>query len=345
MVAPTLDAYLEAYSKGGGSRENQVAETMRRLAEAAVELRAATTHGILGEAYAGTRGSQNTDGDVQRELDLVADDLFFSAVARAGVDFYASEEREHPVALGNSSGVSVAIDPLDGSSGIEANISIGTIFSLVPTAGDMKHTFLQPGNRQLGGGFFIYGPQLALALTLCDGARIFVHSPRTGTFVQAYKALAIVAETREFAVNVSNYRHWEPAVRLYVDDLLKGTDGPCGKDYNMRWIASLVADAYRILVQGGAFLYPGDARRGYRNGRLRLIYEANPISLLVQHAGGSATDGTRRILDITPTDLHQRTPLIFGSTREVEMITRYHADPSAIGTRDPLFGNRGLLRV
>ena len=345
MIAPTLDAYLDGFSKAGGSREIQVAEAVRRLAEAATELRAATSHGILGEAFAGTRGSQNTDGDVQRELDLVADDLFLSATARAGADHYASEEREHPVALGNEFGVSVAIDPLDGSSGIEANISIGTIFALLPTAGDARQTFLQPGNRQFGSGFFIYGPQLALALTLNDGARIFVHSPRTGTFVQAYRSLVIVPETREFAINASNYRHWEPAVRLYVDDCLKGADGPCAKDYNMRWIASLVADTYRILVQGGTFLYPGDARRGYRNGRLRLIYEANPIALLIEQAGGAATEGARRILDIVPTDLHQRTPLIFGSTREVETIMRYHADPAAIGTRDPLFGYRGLLRV
>jgi fructose-1,6-bisphosphatase I len=345
MIAPTLDAYLDGFSRNGGRREHQIAETIRRLAEATIELRAATTHGMLGEAFAATRGSQNADGDVQRELDFVADDIFLSAAARAGADYYASEEREHPVVLDNSSGVAVAIDPLDGSSGIEANISIGTIFSLLPTAVDARHTFLQPGNHQLASGFFIYGPQLALAVTLGDGARIFVYSQRTGTFVQAYKAVVIVPETREFAINASNYRHWELAVRLYVDDCLKGTDGPCAKDYNMRWIASLVADTYRILVRGGAFLYPGDARRGYRNGRLRLLYEANPIAMLVEAAGGAASDGMRRILDIPPTDLHQRTPLIFGSAREVDTIARYHADPSAIGTRDPLFGNRGLLRA
>jgi fructose-1,6-bisphosphatase I len=318
---------------------------VRLLADAAIELRAATTNGALGETFAATRGSQNSDGDAQFDLDLFADDLFLGAAARAGIDFYASEERAAPVALGNASGISLAVDPLDGSSGVEANISIGSIFSVLPTGPTGAQTFLQPGASQLASGFFIYGPQFALALTLGKGTHVFVYSPRSGAFVLAYQALAVAPLTREFAINASNYRHWDDPVRLYVDDCLKGVDGPCAKDYNMRWIASLVAECYRILMRGGAFLYPGDARRGYRDGRLRLVYEANPVSLLIEQAGGAATDGARRILDITPADLHQRTPLVFGSTSEVETIARYHADPAAIGTRAPLFGQRGLLRV
>ncbi len=345
MAAPTLDAYLDGYSNRGTGREGQIAQAVRMLANAAVELRHATTSGVLGDDFAALGGSQNADGDAQFGLDLYADDLFLGAAARAGVDFYASEERDYPVALGNSSGLALALDPIDGSSGVEANVSIGTIFSVLPAAATASQTFLQPGRYQLASGFFIYGPQLALALTLGQGASIFVFSPRTGAFVLAYDAVAIAAQTREFAINASNYRHWDAAVQLYVDDCLQGSDGPCAKDYNMRWIASLVAESYRILIRGGAFLYPGDARRGYRDGRLRLVYEASPIAMLVEQARGAATDGSRRILDITPSDLHQRIPLVFGSAREVETIARYHANPSAIGTRSPLFANRSLLRA
>jgi fructose-1,6-bisphosphatase I len=345
MAAPTLDAYLDGFSKSGPSRHMQIAQTVRMLATAATELRQATVNGVMGNGFATQRGSHNAGGDAQSGLDLFADDLFLAAAARAGVDFYASEERDYAVALAGRSGLALAVDPLDGSSGIEANISIGTIFSLLPSAATAAETFAQPGHRQFASGFFIYGPQLALALTLGDGVRIFVFSPRTGAFLLAHEDVTIAAQTREFAINASNYRHWDTPVRLYVDDCLKGTDGPCAKDYNMRWIASLVAESYRILIRGGAFLYPGDARRGYRDGRLRLVYEASPIAMLVEQAGGAATDGVRRILDITPTDLHQRTPLVFGSVREVETIARYHANPSEIGTRDPLFGNRGLLRA
>jgi fructose-1,6-bisphosphatase I len=345
MAAPTLDAYLDGFSKSGPSRHMHIAQTIRMLASAASELRQATVNGVLGQGFARLDGAMNAGGDAQSGLDLFADDLFLAAAARAGVDYYASEERDYPVALGNRSGIALAVDPLDGSSGIEANISIGTIFSLLPSAATAAESFAQAGHRQLASGFFIYGPQLALALTLGDGVRIFVFSSRTGAFLLAHEDVAIAAQTREFAINASNYRHWDAAVQLYVDDCLKGTDGPCAKDYNMRWIASLVAESYRILIRGGAFLYPGDARRGYHQGRLRLVYEASPIAMLVEQAGGAATDGVRRILDLTPSELHQRTPLVFGSAREVETIARYHADPSAIGTRAPLFGNRGLLRA
>ena len=155
----------------------------------------------------------------------------------------------------------------------------------------------------------------------------------------------IPAGSSEFAINASNYRHWDEAIRLYVDDCVAGSDGPRDKDFNMRWIASLVADAYRILIRGGVFLYPRDGRKGYAHGRLRLVYEANPMALIMEQAGGQATDGVNRILDIPPKDLHQRTPLIFGSAKEVEKVGRYHADPSAIGNRHPLFGHRGLFRA
>jgi fructose-1,6-bisphosphatase I len=345
MEARTLETWLQRWPGSEASPRDEIVGAVHQLAKAAIEFCQSTRHGVLAQVVAGPRGSHNAGGDAQLDLDVFADDLFLSAATRAGVDFYASEERDYPVALGNNSGVAIAIDPLDGSSGVEANISIGTIFSLLSAGGDAAQTFLQPGRCQLGAGFFIYGPQLALVLTLGSGTQIFVFSPHLGTFVMAYERNAIPAQTREFAINASNYRHWHPPVQLYVDDCLQGTDGPCAKDYNMRWIASLVAEAYRILIRGGVFLYPGDARHGYRDGRLRLVYEANPMAMLVEQAGGRATDGMRRILDLTPSALHQRTPLVFGSAREVESIQRYHADPSAIGTRDPLFAHRGLLRA
>ena len=204
---------------------------------------------------------------------------------------------------------------------------------------------MQAGTVQIGAGFFIYGPQLALVLSLGSGTHVFVLSTRLGTFVQAYESRMIAPRTQEFAINTANYRHWDEAVRLYVDDCLEGADGPRGKDFNMRWIASLVADCYRILMRGGVFLYPGDQRKGYRQGRLRLVYEANPIAYLVEQAAGAASDTVNRILEIQPESLHQRVPMVFGSEREVARIARYHTAPSSIGERSPLFGNRGLFRA
>jgi fructose-1,6-bisphosphatase I len=345
MTAPTLDGYLDVMAGSGRPRRPQIAEAVRQLAQAAVEVSRTIQDGALGTAFADMRGPAHGAGDDQRDLDLFADARFLEAARRAGVDYYASEELELPVALGSYSGVAVAVDPLDGSSNIETNVSIGTIFAILPSTGDAGATFAQPGHRQLAAGFFVYGPQLTLALTLGERTHVFVYCRERSAFVETHKGLAMPAQAREFAINTSNYRHWEPSVRLYVDDCLKGGDGPCGQDYNMRWIASLVAEAYRILMRGGVYLYPGDARKGYREGRLRLVYEANPIAMLIEGAGGAATDGLTRILDLVPRSLHQRTPLVFGSVREVERITRYQADPSAIGTRDPLFGHRGLLRV
>ena len=220
----------------------------------------------------------------------------------APVALYASEELEQPVLLDKDAPLAIAIDPLDGSSNIDTNVSIGTIFSLLPATGapdaDPAASFLQAGANQLAAGFFIYGPQLALVLSLGSGTHVFVLSTRLGTFVQAYESRIIPPRTQEFAINAANYRHWDEAVRLYVDDCLKGCEGPREKDFNMRWIASLVADCYRILMRGGVFLYPGDQRKGYHQGRLRLVYEANPIAFLIEQAGGAATDTVSRILEI-----------------------------------------------
>ena len=349
MTTATLDAVLNSYVGGGGDlRREAIATTIRQLAQAAVKVRNTINQGALGRAFAGTRGA-NHDGDVQKDLDVFADDIFLDAMRRAPVALYASEELEQPVLLDRQAPLAVAIDPLDGSSNIDTNVSVGTIFSLLPATGapdvDPAASFLQAGVSMLGAGFFIYGPQLALVLSLGSGTHVFVHSTRLGTFIQAYESRIIPQKTQEFAINAANYRHWDEAVRLYVDDCLEGAEGPREKDFNMRWIASLVAECYRILMRGGVFLYPGDQRRGYSQGRLRLVYEANPIAYLIEQAAGAATDAITRILEIEPESLHQRVPVVFGSAREVARIARYHTEPSAIGERAPLFSRRGLFRA
>lgn len=325
-----------------------VAAVIRKLAQAAISVRAVIDEGALGAIGSRQSQSRNSAGDIQHELDIHADELFLSAMHKAPVALYATEELEHCVRLNADMRLAVAIDPLDGSSNINANVSIGSIFSILPVVDDSADpaaTFLQPGANQLAAGFFIYGPQLALVLTCGDGVQIYIHSARQSAFVLVKTGTAIPRKAGEIAINVSNYRHWDEPVRQYIDDCLKGGTGPREKDYNMRWIASLVAECYRIMVRGGIFLYPADARHGYANGRLRLVYEANPIAFLIEQAGGAATNGDTRILDLSASSIHARTPLIFGAADEVARIGRYFAEAAAIGERAPLFGSRGLFRV
>ena len=345
-----LEAALSAYADQG-RLQSDVAAVISRLAISAVGVREIINDGALGAAFAGgKRGSHNATGDIQHELDVHADELFMAAMHASPVALYATEELDRPVRFKRDARIALAIDPLDGSSNIDTNVSIGTIFSILPVVdgengADLDTTFLQPGSRQLAAGFFVYGPQLALAVTWGEGLQLFIYSARKQAFIRVEAGRTIAKKANEFAINASNFRHWEEPVRLYVDDCLKGTSGPREKDYNMRWIASLVADCYRIIMRGGVFLYPGDKRPGYASGRLRLVYEANPIAMLMEAGGGSATDGETRILDLVPTELHQRTPLVFGSADEVERIARYFTDPGAIPERSPLFGIRGLFRV
>lgn len=343
MPATTLHAFLTAYAGAGDGPRAEVAEVVRRLAKVAAELRDAIASGAFGAAPADA--SVNVDGDAQTGLDLHADRAFLDAMRDAPLGWYASEERDAPVRIDPGAKLALAIDPLDGSSNIALDVSIGTIFSILPAVAgaDPAASFVQPGRRQLAAGFFVYGPQLVLVLTLGSGTHGFRFSG--GEFVALAEAFAIPPRTQEFAINASNYRHWGDGVRSYVDDCLKGADGPRAKDFNMRWIASLVAEAYRILVRGGVFLYPADGRPRYSAGRLRLVYEASPVAFLVEQAGGRATDTVGPILDIVPGSLHERVPLVFGSANEVARIGRYHADPAAIAERSPLFGRRGLFRA
>ncbi|MEM8836734.1 MAG: class 1 fructose-bisphosphatase [Pseudomonadota bacterium] len=349
MYGQLLSSYLNSENLADQEGSQAIADIILALANAALDVRKLTTEGALNAGYAASRDSANADGDVQKDLDIVADGLFLQAMRNVDVAVYGSEETACPILIDPTKRFALAIDPLDGSSNIETNISIGTIFAILPMIGDPKvkpeASLLQKGNQQVAAGYFIYGPQLALVLTVGAGTKIFIHSSKSGEFVEAYDSVSIPVASSEFAINASNYRHWEEPVRLYIDDCFAGADGPRGKEFNMRWIASLVADCYRILIRGGVFLYPADKRRGYSKGRLRLIYEANPIAFLVEQADGGATNGYERILDIQPRDLHQRTPLIFGSSQKVDRISRYHIDPSMIGERSPLFGNRGLFRA
>jgi fructose-1,6-bisphosphatase I len=271
------------------------------------------------------------------------------AARNAPVALYASEEIDAPAQLAADAPLVLAVDPLDGSSNIDANVAIGTIFSVLPAerprATKATPAFPLPGARQLAAGYVVYGPRTELVLTVGCGTHAFTLDPRTRGFHLTRTALSVAPHAAEFAINVSNYRHWEETVRTYVDDCLKGADGRRGKDFNMRWIASLVAEAHRILGRGGVFLYPADARQGYAAGRLRLVYEANPIAFLIEQAGGAATDGEWRILDLEPRDTHQRTPLVFGARDEVASLQNMLRHDHALGDRSPLFGSRGLFRT
>ncbi len=349
MIGIDLDNYLFRHVETDAPFAAALAATVRCLAGAGIALAATIAEGSLGSGFADKGGTANSDGDQQRGLDLLADDRFLAALADSPVAVYASEELHEPVLLDAGRPLALAIDPLDGSSNIDTNTSIGTIFSIRARVGDPAvdalHSFLRPGREQLGAGFLVYGPQLSLVLTLGQGTAIFVHSPIERCFRLAIEQVAIPPRTQEFATNAANYRHWHDPIRLYFDDCIKGGHGPREREFNMRWLASLVADAYRILVRGGVFLYPADRRRGYGKGRLRLVYEAHPIAMLIEQAGGGATDGIDPILDIAASDLHQRVPLVFGSANEVARIGRYHTLPTQIADRAPLFGKRGLFRA
>ncbi|SDL81793.1 class 1 fructose-bisphosphatase [Paracoccus chinensis] len=318
----------------------EVAQVVRRIARVARDLSKRIARGPL-EGHGATRG-ENSDGDTQKALDLIADEAFAAALTDSPVRWYASEEREEVAALNSAGALALAIDPLDGSSNIDTNVSIGTIFSILPAEEDPLTSVLRPGTDQLAAGYVIYGPQTALVLTLGKGTSVHVLDPETGRFEQVAAQLEIPAASSEFAINVSNYRHWGAPVRAYIDDCLAGDTGPRAKNFNMRWIASLVAETHRIVSRGGIFLYPADARRGYERGRLRHVYECAPIALLIEQAGGAATDGCDRILDRVPQSLHERTPFVFGTADKVHRVAAYHDLPHEEVAA--LFGRRGLFR-
>ena len=300
--------------------------------------------GVLGDAGTGNAASINVQGEAQKKLDVIANDVLLEANAWGGhLAACASEEMDEPFPIPDAyprGNYLLLFDPLDGSSNIDVNVSVGTIFSVLVCPGDAQQvdtqSFLQPGTAQVAAGYCIYGPSTMLVLTIGHGTHAFTLDREQGSFVLTQRDMRVPDETREFAINMSNQRHWEAPMQDYVRDLLAGSTGPRGKDFNMRWVASMVADVHRILTRGGIFIYPWDRKLGHAHpgahpdptkaGKLRLMYEANPMALLVEQAGGAATTGRARILEVEPTHLHQRVPVFLGSKNEVEQVTRYHAE-------------------
>jgi len=281
--------------------------------------------GLLGSA-----GSGNVQGEVQQKLDIIANDQLMEGVkgcqSLAGL---ASEEMELPVVVQGTGDYLLLFDPLDGSSNIDVNVSIGTIFSILkkqdPSAPLQTSDFLLSGRHQVAAGYVVYGPQTTMALTLGDGVVMFTLNKETGEFLLIKDAVTISPSTKEFAINMSNMRHWADPVRRYVEECLAGTTGARDKDFNMRWIASMVADVHRVLCRGGVFMYPWDKRDPKKAGKLRLMYEANPMSFLVEQAGGASINGTQTIMDLQPTGLHERVSVILGSKEEIDRLKQYHS--------------------
>ncbi|WP_138518867.1 class 1 fructose-bisphosphatase [Limnobacter alexandrii] len=301
------------------------------IADVSQSISAAVHKGALGGVL-GSAGSENVQGETQKKLDIIANDMILDALAATGVVAgMASEELDDcsPVPGHSDRPFLVLFDPLDGSSNIDVNVSIGTIFSVLPNpdVGEITNdSFLQPGTEQLAAGYVVYGPQTSLVLTFGKGVVAFTLDREAGEYIQTSESMDIPEDTKEFAINMSNQRHWYAPVQRYIAELLEGKTGTRGKDFNMRWIASMVADVHRVLTRGGIFMYPKDLRDPNKPGKLRLMYEANPMSLLVEQAGGKSFDATQRILDIQPTDLHQRCAVMLGSANEVQRVSDYHKD-------------------
>lgn len=322
-----------------------VGDTIAALAAASIDLSALIADGPLA-GIVGQNGGINPDGDQQKVMDVVADEMMRSALRSAPVAAVLSEEMALPETLNPDAPLCVAIDPLDGSANLENNISVGTIFSIRPRGNDILSTFFEPGTAQCAAGFIVYGPQTTLVLALNARVDIFILDRRAREFLLIAKGVRIAPDTPEFAINASNQRHWYGPVRAYIDECLAGTNGDRGADFNMRWIGSLVAESLRILVRGGVFLYPADTRAGYREGRLRLLYEAHPMALVMEWAGGAATTGRSRILELGAKTPHQRVPLIMGSVRGVRDVAAIHEgiEPMFDNSDAPLFARRGLFR-
>ena len=323
------------------------------VAAAVKAISAMTAKGALGE-YLGKVGTTNVQGESQQKLDVLADEVIIKSCEWGGlVAGMVSEELEEPHAIPPEFARGrylLVFDPLDGSSNTDVNVSVGTIFSVLrhdkreaPVAAD----YLQPGRRQVAAGYALYGPATMFVVTVGKGTHGFTLDREIGNFILTHPNMQIPPDTSEFAINTSNARFWEPPVHRYVTECQAGKTGDRGRDFNMRWIASMVAEVHRILIRGGVFMYPKDTKDSRKPGRLRLMYEANPIGMLVEQAGGLATTGSQRVLDLVPADLHQRVPLILGSRNEVERIERYHSEHARGIDRpyvSPLFSERSMFR-
>ena len=326
MTARTLREFLADPNGTGESAPRDLSILIEALADSCRTISSLVSRGALAGVL-GTAGTGNVQGEEQKQLDILAnDELMAMAKASGVVASAASEEEEDARPMTPGAPYLLLFDPLDGSSNVEVNVSIGTIFSILPAkAGEGAAPFLQPGRNQSAAGYCVYGPQTTLVLTLGKGVAGFTMDPPTGQWVQTAANIQIPEKTKEFAINMSNMRHWADPVRAYVDECLAGETGPRAKNFNMRWIASMVADVHRVLTRGGVFMYPWDKREPGKPGKLRLMYEANPMSLLVEQAGGKSFDGQHQILDIQPTGLHQRVSVMLGSKEEVELLEKKHA--------------------
>jgi fructose-1,6-bisphosphatase I len=329
MRRVTLTQYLIEQQRQYG----KVSPELRLLIEVIARACKAISHTVSKGPLAGIGdavGLDNVQGEAQKKLDVIANEVLVEANEWGGqLAAMVSEEMAEPYQIPNrypKGEFLLLYDPLDGSSNLDVNISVGTIFSVLRcpnNCSDFDHkAFLQPGSRQVAAGFAVYGAATILVLTVGNGVVGFTLDRELGSFVLTDQRIVIPDDTQEFAINASNARNWYPPIKRYIDECLAGKTGTRGKDFNMRWVASMVADVYRILSRGGVFLYPKDAK--HKEGRLRLMYEANPMAFIVEQAGGAATDGRQRILDIQPKGLHERVGVILGSKNEVERVTGYH---------------------
>jgi fructose-1,6-bisphosphatase I len=333
MTRISLTRYLVEEQR----KHNTIQPELRLLIEVVARACKAISNAVSKGALAGVLGSAgtgNVQGETQQKLDVIANEVLLDANEWGGhLAAMASEEMDSFYEIPNRyprGEYLLMFDPLDGSSNIDVNVSIGTIFSVLhmPKPGQTvsEADFMQPGSQQVAAGYAVYGPQTTLVLTVGNGVHMFTLDREAGSFVLTQSDVQIPEDTKEFAINMSNMRHWAPPVRQYIDECLAGDEGPRGKNFNMRWIASMVADVHRILTRGGIFMYPWDKREPEKPGKLRLMYEANPMAMLIEQAGGAATNGHERILDIQPSKLHQRVSVILGSKNEVERVTRYHQE-------------------
>ncbi|MCK9539598.1 class 1 fructose-bisphosphatase [Dokdonella sp.] len=329
----SLTRFLIEAQRDQGRIDAELRLLIEVVARACKRISIAVGKGALGGVL-GSAGTENVQGETQKKLDVLSNEILLEANEWGGhLAALASEEMDDPHPIPHrypKGGYLLVFDPLDGSSNIDVNISVGTIFSVLRCPEGItepdESTFLQPGTRQVAAGYTVYGSSTVLVLTLGHGVHQFTLDREQGSFVLTGSNLTIPEDTGEFAINMSNMRHWEAPMQRYIEELLAGRTGPRGRDFNMRWVASMVADVHRILTRGGIFIYPRDMKDPSKPGKLRLMYEANPMAFIVEQAGGVATTGRERILDVQPDQLHQRVPVFLGSKNEVERATRYHLE-------------------
>ncbi len=323
MSYRTLSQFLQQQT---GNLTPELAQVIETIANTCKTIDQTLQKGALADVL-GSAQNENVQGEEQKKLDVISNDYLIEALQKhPNVGGLASEELDEFTPAQENGQYLVLFDPLDGSSNIDINMCVGTIFSILPAKNAVTQAadFIQAGTQQVAAGYVLYGPSTMMALTVGAGVVFFTFDPESQEFLVTADNIQVAADTKEYAINASNQRHWEAPVKRYIDELLAGKTGPREKDFNMRWVACMVGDIHRILCRSGIFMYPYDLKDPKKAGRLRLMYEANPMSMLMEQAGGAATTGRERILDIQPTDLHQRVPVIIGSKNEVDLVSSYH---------------------